>query len=445
MNLLRTENVRSQKIYKNIILSTLVKGGSIAVGLLLVPLTIDYVDPLQYGIWLTISSVVSWMSFFDVGMANGLRNRLSHALAMNETDQAKIYVSTTYATLSAISIALFAIYWLFNTFIDWRTFLNIPHEVKDDIQALLLIVVGTFCIQLVAQIINSVLTAYHEPATAGLILFIGQLGTLITIFLLKKMLPGTLSLLTITMTVVPIIVLLLSSLVLYNTRLKKIAPTPAKAKLSHAKDIMNLGGVFFFIQIGALILLYTNNIVITKILGPEAVTEFNVAYRLYSVVTMMFLIIVNPYWSAFTDAYATGDFSWMKDNLRKLRKIWIFMSLIIVPILYLSSNFLFRIWVGDSVRIPDMLSLMMGLYAIGHSMLTLNSYLLNGIGKLRIQLILYCVVCLVNIPLSVILGKTYGTTGVAASSVIIFLIIGIFMWIQNTRLVNESAKGIWNL
>ena len=126
MNLLRTDNLRSQKIYKNILLSVFVKGGSIAVGLVLVPLTIDYVNPLQYGIWLTISSVISWMSFFDVGMANGLRNRLSYALALKEYDQARIYVSTTYAALTIISITLFSLYWLFNTFIDWRAFLNIP-------------------------------------------------------------------------------------------------------------------------------------------------------------------------------------------------------------------------------------------------------------------------------------------------------------------------------
>jgi O-antigen/teichoic acid export membrane protein len=444
MNLLKTESIRSQKIYKNILLSTVVKAGSIAVSLLLVPLTIGYVNTLQYGIWLTISSVVSWMSFFDVGMANGLRNRLSHALAIDETDQARIYVSTTYAALLVISGVLFTLYWLFNAFIDWRAFLNIPSQVKDDIQILLLIVVGTFFVQLVAQIINSVLTAYHEPATAGVILFIGQLGTLITIYILKKTQPGTLSLLTITMTVVPIIVLLLSSIVLYKTTLKKIAPSLGKVKISFAKDLMNLGGVFFFIQIGALILLYTNNIVITKVLGPEAVTEFNVAYRLYGVVTMLFLIIVNPYWSAFTEAYAMNDFAWMRESLQKLRKIWVLLSLVVVPVIYLSSHYLFYLWVGSSVTIPSSLSWMMGLYTIGHSLLTLNSYLLNGIGKLKIQLILYCVVCVVNIPLSIVLGKIYGTTGVAGSGVIVFFIMGIYMWIQNTRIVNGTAEGIWN-
>jgi len=56
---------------KNIIASLLVKGGSILVGLALVPLTIHYVNATQYGIWLTLSSLIGWFSFFDVGLGNG--------------------------------------------------------------------------------------------------------------------------------------------------------------------------------------------------------------------------------------------------------------------------------------------------------------------------------------------------------------------------------------
>ena len=67
---------RSIKAKKNIGLSFLIKGASIAISLILVPLTINYINPYRYGIWLTLSSVVSWFSFFDIGLTNGLRNKL---------------------------------------------------------------------------------------------------------------------------------------------------------------------------------------------------------------------------------------------------------------------------------------------------------------------------------------------------------------------------------
>ena len=55
-----------------------------AIGLVLVPLTINYLNPTKYGIWITLSSVIGWFSFFDIGLGNGLRNRFAEAIANND-------------------------------------------------------------------------------------------------------------------------------------------------------------------------------------------------------------------------------------------------------------------------------------------------------------------------------------------------------------------------
>ena len=55
---------RSVKAKKNILASFMIKGGSIAISLILVPLTINYVNPTSYGIWLTLSSMVGWFWLF---------------------------------------------------------------------------------------------------------------------------------------------------------------------------------------------------------------------------------------------------------------------------------------------------------------------------------------------------------------------------------------------
>jgi O-antigen/teichoic acid export membrane protein len=55
---------RSVKVKKNILGLFLIKGGSIAISLILVPLTIHYINPSRYGIWLTLSSIIVWFSFF---------------------------------------------------------------------------------------------------------------------------------------------------------------------------------------------------------------------------------------------------------------------------------------------------------------------------------------------------------------------------------------------
>ena len=75
---------RTVKAKKNVLYMVVYKGVSILAGLLLVPMTINYVDSENYGIWLTLSSMIAWMSFFDIGINNGLKNKLAEALARKD-------------------------------------------------------------------------------------------------------------------------------------------------------------------------------------------------------------------------------------------------------------------------------------------------------------------------------------------------------------------------
>lgn len=434
---------RSLKVRKNVIISFIIKGASIPVSLILVPMTIDYINPVQYGIWLTVSSLIGWLNFFDVGMGNGLKNKLAHSLALDEHTEIKKYVSTTYAVLSIIALAFFIIFYFISFLIDWNSVLNIPSTVAFNIRPVILIVLLCFCVQFVVQTINTLLTATHQPSKSSIITFIGQLAILIIIFVLIKTVPGNLVILVTVLAGVPIIVMFVSSIHLFKTDLKGMVPTFKNVDFRYARSLLNTGGLFFIIQIGALILFQTDNIIITRILGPESVTTFNVSYKLFSIVIMIFSIILTPYWSAFTDAYAKQDFSWIKLNIKKMRQLWILLSILTVFLL-LISKLLFRLWIGDSVLIPVTLSIMMALYVIAYMWQTLHVYLLNGVGKVRLQLILVIASSMINIPLAVFLGHRFGLAGIISANTILFTIMGIVFSIQCEKIINQTAVKIWN-
>jgi len=238
--------------------------------------------------------------------------------------------------------------------------------------------------------------------------------------------------------------IIVSSIIFYNSKLKFIAPSLKSIDFSYTKSILNVGGAFFLIQLGALILFQTDNIIITKILGPEAVTKFNVAYKLYSVIIMGFSIIVTPYWSAFTDAWAKRDYSWINGSMKRLREVWLFTSFIVVPVFFMSAKFLFKIWLQDSVIVNMSLSLLMAVYVICYTCLALNCYFLNGIGKLRVQLVLYLLITVTNIPLGIIMGKWLGIEGVVFANIIAFVFMNTILWIQTNKILRHKAFGIWN-
>ena len=88
-------------------------------GLLMIPLALNYLNPTKYGVWLILSSLIAWVNFFDIGLGNGLRNKLAEALASQEFVRARTYVSTTYAILTII-ISLLLISFFFYTIQDFN-------------------------------------------------------------------------------------------------------------------------------------------------------------------------------------------------------------------------------------------------------------------------------------------------------------------------------------
>src|ERR1035437_4497067 len=152
-NLINKGHHRSVKAKKNIIASFFIKGLSIAISLVLVPLTIHYVNPTQYGIWLTLSSIIAWFSFFDIGFGYGLRNKFAEALAKGEEELARIYVSTTYAILCIIIGIVRILFLCINPFINWAKLLNTTQEMAGELSTLAGIVFIFFCLRFIFQLV----------------------------------------------------------------------------------------------------------------------------------------------------------------------------------------------------------------------------------------------------------------------------------------------------
>ena len=115
---------RTKNIVKHIGWSMVYKVGSIAANFALVPLTINYLDTENYGVWLTLSSFVSWFSFFDIGLGNGLRNKFAEAKALGNVEEAQAFVSTAYYAIGCISLVAICAFLCVNGHASWVDVFN---------------------------------------------------------------------------------------------------------------------------------------------------------------------------------------------------------------------------------------------------------------------------------------------------------------------------------
>lgn len=441
---LNSGQARSVRAKKNIAGMFLLKGLSILMSLLVVPLTIGYVSSYQYGIWVTISSLVAWLSFFDIGLGNGLRNRFIEAISTGNHKLAKIYVSTTYAILGIIIGAIWIIACLCSYYVDWSKLLNVSKGLDEDLFWTIIIVITNFCFSFLLRINCTLLSAIQRPAFAAVFDTVSQVLLSVIILVLILTTKGSLVYLALAMGGSSLFVLLVGNIWNYTHELSQYIPSFHRIDFSKAKDIMSLGFQFFFLQIIAIVCYQTNNLIITRWLGPEEVTVYNIAYKYVSILAMLYTIILTPFWSAFVEARSTGDYVWMKKATNRLRQIF-WGTVGLGGLLVSISPWFYNFWIGDSVKISLLVTLLMFIYQIANIWGTLHTQLLFGLGKIKLQLICSTICGGVFLPMTIGLCKLWGMNGVLLSNIIVSLLFGSwFGYIQVNKLLNKKASGIWN-
>ena len=434
---------RSLIVKKNMIGSIFIKGLSILIQLILVPMTLGYLSQELYGIWLTISSIMLWLNFFDVGLTLGLKNKLSEALAKNDIEKGKSLVSTTYIVMLIIFLPLCLIGECVIPYVDWSSFLNVSQIYNEELSHVVSILLVCFSLQMIFNVITAVVSAHQKVALASAFPVIGNLCSVIVIYLLNIFTKPSLTNLASAISYIPALVLMISSFILYTGKLKPVKPSVSYFDKSNIKDILNLGIKFFIIQIQMIVLYQATNILISNVSSPSDVTSYNIAYKYIGVASMTFNIILAPLWPAFTDAYMKNDWSWMKQIYGKMRKVYaillggVILMVILSPVAY-------KLWIGDRAIIPLTMTVVVALFVIVHAWDALQIILINGIGKVKLQTYITLVGLICHIPLSLLLGKHIGAIGVVISMVIINIIYSIVFTIQLHKLLNKKALGIWN-
>ena len=434
---------RSAVVKKNILGTLVLKGISILISFLIVPLTIGYVNAELYGVWLTVASVMTWIHFLDLGFSQGLKNRLTEALAKEDFARGKTLVSTTYFMLLCIIVPACLIMQLLIPLVNWSHLLNVNEVYSQEITNVIHIIIAIACLQIIVNVLVSVVAAFQKVALSQLFGVVGSVFSLVIIIILRATCPPSLIVLALTFALMPVLVTIIASLICFNGPFKKVAPNWKSVDFSCIKDLFGLGYKFFLINIQVIVLYWSTNVLISNVSSPLEVTKYNIAYKMLSAAMMVYTIIINPLWPAYTDAYARGDFNWMKTIRKKMHKI-LFLFILGCVVLVVLSQPIYHIWIGDKVEIPNLMTILVALYVIAYSWMSLNGTIISALGKLQLNLYMSIVVMIVHIPLSLFLGKYIGAYGVVLSLFLFNLMYAIIGNIQANKILNNNATGIWN-
>lgn len=444
-NLIKRGTTRSRKIKINIAYSAAIKGISILTSFLLVPITLKYLGTEDYGIWLTLSSVIAWFAFFDMGIGNGLRNLFSEAVTLKNTQLAKTYVSTAYAGLAIVLVFSAVLFIVTNIFIDWNTLLNAPASRTYDLNTIAVLIFTLFLFRMELKLISVILLADQRTALSSVFEPAANIISLGAIYLLTLSTSGSLQNFILVVSLSPVIVFSLASVYFFRKEYKQYSPSLKFIELKYLRSLGGLSTKFFLIQIAVLIIFSTDNLIITRILGPQEVTLYNIAFKYFNIVTMAFAIVITPFLPAFTEAYIKDDTQWIRNANGKLLTTWSLVLIAVIAMVLLAKLF-YNFWVGDGIIIPFQLNVFMALFILISTWNNIYVYFINSTGKLTIQVIGSLISAFLNIPISIYLARemNMGTSGVILGTCISLFPGVIIGPVQYYKILNKTAKGLWS-
>lgn len=417
----------SRAVIFNICGAFAVKGGALVVTLLATPAYIGYFnDNSALGLWYTLLSVITWVLNFDLGIGNGLRNKLAKSLAEKDYERSRRYISSGYIAVGAVVVLVLAAAALGFGYVNWGKVFNISGDVVSPraLELSVKIVFFGIVIQFFLRLISSILYALQLSSVNNALSLVTSVLTLIYVLTAA---PGTNDENLISMAIVHIfaanVPLLAVTIIVFATKLKHVRPSVKYFGMGYAKEILGLGGAFFLVQVAYMILINTNEYLISFFSDSAYVVDYQIYYKLFTLIGTVATISLTPIWSAVTKAFSEKKYTWVFGLYRKL-VLFGGLTCVIEFLFLFFIQFCVNIWLGEkAIQIDYGYAL---IFAFLGSLMVLNgvvSSFANGVGRLKPQLLCFGIGAILKTPASYFLIRlTDSWIGIIISVDIVLLI-----------------------
>lgn len=419
---MRSAEGRALERRRRVLLSALSAGGAKAVSLMTllvtVPLSLAYLGPERYGLWMAITGMLAVLSFADLGLGYGLVNTLSTTEGRSDPDGSRRAVSSAFYMLAGIGALLGVGLLLAWPHLHWGEWLNARSPAtRREASAAMAVFSACFVLGLPLSVVTHGFYGLQQGFRSSLYQAIGSLLSLGGILAALKSGAG-LPWLVLAGSGAPLLAGLLGGWDLFLHRRPDLRPRLAQASRQGALDLAHLGGLFFVIQAAMAIAFQSDSLVLSRLIGPESVAVYNVTQKLFLQVPFVLGFFLTPLWPAYAEAVARGDLPWVKRMLNRSVALGLAVNVPTAVLLYFAAPTILSWWVKGGVQAPPMLLAALATWAALNSFNGPLGMFLNGAGALRYQAISCGLMAVTNLALSIYLTRRVGIAGVVLGSIV---------------------------
>jgi len=406
--------------------------------LISVPLTLGYLGPEQFGMWMAISAVIAMLGFADFGLSNGLLNAIAHASGRNADGEIRCIIANGLFMLCMIGAIILLAFAGLYSYIPWPSVFNVTTTAAAvEAGPVVLVLMLCFVATLPLGVTQKIQLGLQQGYWANLWETLGSIGGLLGILLAIQLEAG-LQWIALATAGIPVIFRGINTLVFFGLQKFTLRPRLRHLDFGVVRGLMRTGLLFFILQLAVIVGFQSDNIIIARILGVEAVAGYDIALKLSTLPAMFIGLVVIAQWPAYGEALARGDTNWIRHTFYRTLRLSLAAAIPFAFILVLWGGKIIKLWAGPDV-VPSM-ALIAGMAAWSLLLVIggVVSALLNGLHVVRFQAICAMLMAVGNILLSIFLVRKIGVVGAIFGTLVAYTIFTLLpYWYYVPRHLNR--------
>ena len=390
-----------------------------------IPMTAAYLGNERFGLWMTISSFTSLLAFADLGIGNGLLNAVSHASGNDDPVGVRRSISNAAVALSAVAVFVAVVMLLAGLLLDWPALLGLRDRVAiDEVGPALLVFLLCFALGIPLGIVARSQLGLQMGFVNGLWQAAGSLLGLAGVLLVIHM-RGALPWLVLALLGGPLLTAAVNALVFFGRTAPHLRPRVVDATRESTRTLLRMGSLFFVLQLAMALAYASDNTIAARLLGAQAVGDYAIAAKLFSISAVVVGLLLQPLWPAYGEAMARHDHDWVRRTLKRSSMLAIGVAIVICVPLFFAFDGITQLWVHRQVDASFWLLAGLAAWAVVDAGGVSLAMFLNGAHVVRLQVILASLFAVTCFALKLALVGQFGVAALPWTTLLVYVPISL--------------------
>jgi O-antigen/teichoic acid export membrane protein len=415
-----------------VVTSMVTRSISIIASLLTVPFVLHHLGEQRYGVWMAAIALSTFFTMGDGGITKGLLSEVSHAFGARDRPRIRMLIASALAT-TCIFVLIFSIVVVVVTnVVDWTWAFNLSDpELGWEAGCAVLTISLCYVLAFIPTVIRETRVGMLEGTVVNLWDATGLVIGFVGVVLAVQWGFGLVAIAGI-WTGAPTIMRAANALVFLGGQGRDLVPSRHDIDLATCRSLISAGGTFMLYTLALVLAVQSDQVLIARFLGPEAVTQYSIVQRLFNQPQVIVTLGLIAQWPAYGEALGRGDDAWIRRHFRWSLIGYAAFSAVISCLLAVLCDAILQIWVGGFVVAPPHLVVAMAVYGVVATVANVFVFFYMSLAIHRRLIITQILFIVITVPLYLLLIPRLGVTGAVVAATV-------------GQLCAVVAPGLWSM